>query len=57
MTAGVTAEHLLQDYFKKLSLEDLEAMQAILKQYSPDVAELAEPRELRPSVPPADIDR
>ena len=40
--AGVTAEHLLQDYFSKLSLEDLLAIQAILKRYSPDVGELAE---------------
>ena len=39
VTAGVTAEHLLQDYFRKLSLEDLEAMQAILEKYSSDVIE------------------
>ena len=31
VSAGVTAEHLLQDYFSKLSLEDLEAMKAILR--------------------------
>jgi hypothetical protein len=40
VSAGVTAEELLQDYFRKLSLEDLEAMRAILKKYSPEVAEL-----------------
>ena len=45
--AGLTPEPLLQDYFRKLSLEDLEAMTAILKKYSPDVAEVAEPRQLR----------
>ena len=40
VSAGVTAEHLLQDYFSKLSLEDLEAMRAILQKYSHDGAEL-----------------
>ena len=40
--AGVTPEHLLQDYFSKLSLEDLHAMKAILQKYSPDVPKLAE---------------
>ena len=45
--AGLTPEHLLQDYFSKFSLEDLQAMRAILKKYSSDSAELAEPREHR----------
>jgi len=36
---------LLQDYFRKLSLEDLETMKAILEKYSP--AQLGESRELR----------
>ena len=27
--AGLTPEHLLRDYFSKLSLEDLQTMQAI----------------------------
>jgi hypothetical protein len=39
--AGLSPEHLLLDYFSKLSLEDLEAMQAILEKYSSDVIELA----------------
>ena len=43
---GSTAEHLLQDYFSKLSLEDLLAMQSILQKYSPGVGELTEPEEL-----------
>ena len=45
--AGVTPEQLLGDYFKKLSLEDLQKMKAILHKYSSDVDELREPRELR----------
>ena len=44
--AGVTAEHLLQDHFRKLSLEDMLAMQAILQKYPPDAVELAEAEEL-----------
>ena len=44
---GVTPEHFLQDYFSKFSIEDLETMRAILRKYSPDSAELAEPREHR----------
>ena len=40
--AGVSAELLLQDYFSKLSLDDLNTMQAILMKYRPrDVIELA----------------
>jgi len=35
----MTAEHLLQDYFRKLSREDQEAMQAILEKYSADGTE------------------
>ncbi|MET0937804.1 MAG: DUF5681 domain-containing protein [Gaiellaceae bacterium] len=31
--AGVTPEELLQDFFRKLSLEDLETMKAILVKY------------------------
>jgi hypothetical protein len=38
---GVTAEELLQNFFMKLSLEDLQAMEAILQKYSQDGAELA----------------
>ena len=56
VSAGVTAEHLLQDYFRKLSLEDLETMKAILEKYSPDASELAESGEIqvgRPSLPVA----
>ena len=34
VTAGVTAEHILQDYFRKLLIEDLEAMRAILEKYA-----------------------
>lgn len=44
---GVTAEHLLEDYFSKLPLEDLETMRAILKRNSSDSAELAESMEHR----------
>ena len=44
---GVTPEQLLQDYFSKFSLEDLQAMKAILKRYSPDEGELGESREQR----------
>ena len=43
--AGVTPEQLLQDYFSKFSLEDLEAMRTILRKYSPDARELAESKE------------
>lgn len=45
--AGVTAEHLLQDYFRKLSLEDLLAMQAILQKYSANGAVSAESERLQ----------
>ena len=38
--AGVTAEQSLQDYFRKLSLEDLEAMRAILQKYRTDDDEI-----------------
>ena len=38
--AGLTPEHLLQDYFSKFSLEDLLAMRAILQKYSPDLVQL-----------------
>jgi hypothetical protein len=51
ISAGVTAEQLLQDYFRKLSLEDLQAMQAILEKYPPDVIELDEPGELQTGLP------
>ena len=47
--AGVTPEQLLQDYFRKLSLEDLETMSAILEKYSPAASELAESDE-RPAL-------
>lgn len=40
VSAGVTAEHLLQDYFQKLSLEDLQTMQAILMKYRTDDDEI-----------------
>jgi hypothetical protein len=46
----------LKDYFRKLSLEDLLAMQAILQKHSPDAVELAESGEIpggRPSLPVA----
>ena len=49
VSAGVTAEHLLQDYFSKLSLEDLQAMQAILGKYSHDPEDVASPREFEGS--------
>ena len=49
VTAGVTAEHLLQDYFRKLSLEDLEAMEAILGKYSRDAEELPPSPAIAPS--------
>jgi len=39
VSAGVTTAHLLQDYFSRFSLEDLEAMQAIQAKYSQDGAE------------------
>ena len=45
--AGVTPEDLLREYFKKLSLEDLETIQMILEKHSPDVEPLRESRELR----------
>lgn len=42
VTAGVTPEEFLRDYFSKLSLDDLNTMQAILMKYRPrDVVELA----------------
>jgi hypothetical protein len=44
--AGVSPEQLLQEFFSKLSLEDLQTMRAILRKYSSDVAELAEPDEI-----------
>jgi len=47
--AGVTPEDLLREYFKKLSLEDLETIQMILEKHSPDVDQLREARELRAS--------
>ena len=53
--AGVTPEELLGAYFMKLSLEDLETMQAILEKYSPDVDERAASRELRPGAQPRAI--
>ena len=40
VSADVTPEHLLQDYFRKLSLEDLETMQAILLKYQTDSDEI-----------------
>ncbi len=40
VSSGVTAQHLLQEFFSKLSLEDLEAMKAIPEKYSHDGAEL-----------------
>jgi adenine-specific DNA methylase len=40
VSAGVTAEQLLQDYFRKLSLEGLEAMEAILRKYQNDIDEV-----------------
>jgi hypothetical protein len=45
----VTAEYLLQDYFRKLSLEDLEAMEAILGKYSRDAEELPPSPAIAPS--------
>jgi hypothetical protein len=33
--AGVTPEQLLQDYFSKLSLEDLKTIEAILRNTGP----------------------
>jgi hypothetical protein len=35
INAGVTPEHLLQDFLSKLSIEDQETMRAILTKYSP----------------------
>ena len=43
--AGVSPEQLLEEYFSTLSLEDLQTMRAILRKYSSEVAELAEPDE------------
>jgi hypothetical protein len=40
VSAGVTAEQLLQEYLSKLSLEDLETMQAILLKYRTDNDEI-----------------
>jgi hypothetical protein len=40
-------EQLLQEFLRGLSTEDLEAMTAILRKYSPGAAELAESGELR----------
>ena len=45
--AGVSAERLLEEYFSKVSLEDLLTMKAILERYSSDGAELAESEEQR----------
>jgi hypothetical protein len=45
--AGVTPEDLLREYFKKLSLEDLQTIQMILEKHSPDADQLRESRELR----------
>ena len=47
--AGVTPEHLLQDYFSRLSLEDLLKMKAILKKYSPDSAEFGDAQAALPA--------
>jgi hypothetical protein len=47
--AGMTAEHLLQDYFSKLSLEDLQAMRAVLQRNSPDNAESSDARAALPA--------
>ncbi len=47
VSAGVTPEQLLQEYLSKFSLEDLEAMRAILQKYSPDGAEFAETERLQ----------
>ena len=44
--AGVSPERLLGEYFRKLSLEDMQTMKAILKSYSPDGSEVAESEEL-----------
>ena len=38
----MTPEHLLQDYFSKLSLEDLRTMKATLRKYSQSAAGMAE---------------
>jgi hypothetical protein len=43
--AGVNPERLLEEYFSKLSLEDLLTMKAILTKYSSDVAEVVETDE------------
>jgi hypothetical protein len=48
--AGLTPEELLRDYFKKLSLENLETMQAILEKYSPVADELTDSGEIRRGV-------
>jgi hypothetical protein len=38
--AGVTPEELLQDFFSKLSLEDLETMKAIVHKYRSDTGDI-----------------
>ena len=53
VSAGVTAEHLAQDCVRKLSLEDLEAMTAILQKYSPDAAEIAKSDAAQAALPAA----
>ena len=45
--AGMTPEHFLQDYFSKLSTEDLQTIRAILRKYSTPVAEIVESGESR----------
>jgi hypothetical protein len=47
---GPTPEEMLRDYFKKLSFEDLETMQAILEKYSPVADELTDSGEIRRGV-------
>lgn len=55
---GVSAEQLLQDYFKKLSLEDLHTMQAILRKYSSDPEAVAASGDIaRNSVKPLALGR
>ena len=44
--AGMSPEHVLQDFLGRLSLEDLQTMRAILKRNSSDVRDMAEPKEL-----------
>jgi hypothetical protein len=45
LDAGVSPERLLEEYFSKLSFEDLLTMKAILRRYSPDVSEVVETDE------------